>query len=97
MAIRAITTGLYPTNPMAEVVYLLNDSGAKVHFAEDQEQVDKVVEAGPDTFPRSRASSTSSPAGSRTYDDPRLMFWDDFMELGRATGPSIRARSSAHG
>ncbi|MDX1450858.1 MAG: AMP-binding protein, partial [Acidimicrobiia bacterium] len=30
-AIRAITTGLYPTNPTAEVLYLLNDSRARVH------------------------------------------------------------------
>jgi len=45
VAIRAICTGMYPTNPMAEVKYLLNDAGSVVHFAEDQEQIDKVVEA----------------------------------------------------
>ena len=83
VAIRAITTGLYPTNPMAEVEYLLNDSGAKVHFAEDQEQVDKVVEAGLDTFPRVVNIIYVEPRGLATYDDSRLMFWDDFMELGR--------------
>ena len=83
VAIRAITTGLYPTNPMAEVEYLLNDSGAKVHFAEDQEQVDKVVEAGLDTFPRVVNIIYVEPRGLTTYDDSRLMFWDDFMELGR--------------
>ena len=42
VAVRAITVGLYPTNPAAEVAYLLGDSGATVHLAEDQEQVDKV-------------------------------------------------------
>jgi long-chain acyl-CoA synthetase len=83
VAIRAITTGLYPTNPMAEVVYLLNDSGATVHFAEDQEQVDKVVEAGPGTFPHVTSILYVEPRGLTTYEDPRLMFWDDFMELGR--------------
>ncbi len=83
VAIRAITTGLYPTNPMAEVEYLLNDSGAKVHFAEDQEQVDKVVEAGPDAFPRVVNILYVEPRGLTTYDDSRLMFWGDFMELGR--------------
>ncbi|MFQ5517569.1 MAG: AMP-binding protein, partial [Acidimicrobiia bacterium] len=39
-SIRGISTGLYPTNPTAEVKYLLGDSGAVVHIAEDQEQVD---------------------------------------------------------
>ena len=33
----------YPTNPAAEVEYLLGDCGASVHLAEDQEQADKVM------------------------------------------------------
>ena len=33
--------------------------------------------------PTCARSSTSSRAGCRTYDDDRLMFWDDFLELGR--------------
>jgi long-chain acyl-CoA synthetase len=83
VAIRGITTGLYPTNPMAEVVYLVNDSGAKVHFAEDQEQVDKVAEAPSGSFPGVQRILYIEPRGLRSYDDDRLMFWDDFMDLGR--------------
>lgn len=83
VAIRGITTGLYPTNPMPEVVYLVNDSGAKVHFAEDQEQVDKVVEAPDGDFPDVEKILYVEPRGLRSYGDERLMFWDDFMDLGR--------------
>ena len=83
VAIRGISTGLYPTNPTAEVAYLLNDSGASIHFAEDQEQVDKVIEAGRDAFPSIRTILYVEPRGLRTYEDERLMFWDDFLELGR--------------
>ena len=83
VAIRGISTGLYPTNPTAEVTYLLNDSGASVHFAEDQEQVDKVIEAGRDALPAIRTIIYVEPRGLRTYEDERLMFWDDFFELGR--------------
>jgi long-chain acyl-CoA synthetase len=83
VAVRGITTGLYPTNPMAEVVYLVNDSGAKVHFAEDQEQVDKVVEAPAGEFPDVEKILYVEPRGLRSYGDERLMFWDDFMDLGR--------------
>ena len=83
VAVRAITTGMYPTNPTAEVKYLLNDSGAVVHFAEDQEQVDKIIDAGPDAFPRVRTVLYVEPRGLREYDDHRLMFWDDLIELGR--------------
>ena len=56
VAVRAITVGLYPTNPAAEVEYLLTDSGATVHLAEDQEQVDKVLE---------RCAALSTPAHDR--------------------------------
>jgi long-chain acyl-CoA synthetase len=84
VAIRGITTGLYPTNPMAEVKYLMNDSGARVHFAEDQEQVDKVLEAEPDAFPNVTSILYVEPRGLRSYGDDRLMFWDDFMDMGRS-------------
>ena len=83
IAIRAMSTGLYPTNPTAEVRYLVNDSGARVHLAEDQEQVDKVVELGPEAFPRVEKIVYLEPRGLRSYDDDRLLFWDDFLDLGR--------------
>ena len=84
VAIRAITTGMYPTNPMAEVIYLLNDAGAAVHLAEDQEQVDKILDAEPGSFPNLTNILYVEPRGVRTYDDDRLEFWDDFMQRGRA-------------
>ena len=43
VAVRGVTVGLYPTNPTAEVEYLLTDCGSSIHFAEDQEQVDRVL------------------------------------------------------
>ncbi|MDQ2649285.1 MAG: AMP-binding protein [Actinomycetota bacterium] len=39
----AMTVGIYPTSPAAEVAYLLEHSGARVLIAEDEEQVDKVL------------------------------------------------------
>src|SRR5690606_21935752 len=39
----AVTVGIYPTCPAAEVEYLLGHSGSKVLIAEDEEQVDKVL------------------------------------------------------
>jgi len=84
VAIRATTTGLYPTNPTAEVEYLLNNSGARVHLAEDQEQLDKIFDAGEGAFPNVETILYIEPRGIRNhYDDPRLLFWDDFLALGR--------------
>ncbi len=83
VAVRAITVGLYPTNPAAEVRYLLSDSGAKVHLAEDQEQADKVMEVI-DDLPALEKIIHVEPRGFRQWrDDPRFLFWDDFLELGR--------------
>ena len=83
VAVRGITVGLYPTNPSQEVAYLLSNSGAKVLVAEDQEQVDKALEVI-DELPELQHIIYLEPRGIRSrYDDPRLMDWQDFLELGR--------------
>jgi long-subunit acyl-CoA synthetase (AMP-forming) len=64
VAVRGITVGLYPTNPAAEVEYLLADSGVKVHLAEDQEQADKVLEVI-DTCPNLEKIIHVEPRGFR--------------------------------
>ena len=84
VAVRAITVGLYPTNPAAEVEYLLSDSGAVVHLAEDQEQADKVM-AVISSLPDLRKIIHIEPRGFRKWrDDERFISWDDFLELGRS-------------
>ncbi len=83
VAVRATAVGLYPTNPAAEVSYLLSHSGAKVHLAEDQEQLDKVLEVS-DDVPGIERILYVEPRGIRgRYDDARLMDWADFLTLGR--------------
>ena len=83
VAVRAITVGLYPTNPAAEVKYLLADSGAKIHLAEDQEQADKVM-AAISGLPSIEKIIHVEPRGFRPYrNDDRFIFWGDFLELGR--------------
>ena len=83
IAVRAITTGLYPTNPSTEVEYLMADSGSVVHLAEDQEQADKVMEVI-ESLPHLRTIIHIEPRGFRKWrDDPRFLLWDDFLEMGR--------------
>jgi long-chain acyl-CoA synthetase len=83
VAVRAATTGLYPTNPTAEVAYLLSDSRAKVIVAEDQEQVDKVLDAI-DELPALERIIYIEPRGIRhRYNHPALMSWEELIELGR--------------
>ena len=83
VAIRGITVGLYPTNPTSEVEYLLTDSGSTVHLAEDQEQVDRVLGIEPSKLDRLVRVLYCEPRGVRAYEDDRLLYWDDFLAMGR--------------
>ncbi|MFG6198834.1 AMP-dependent synthetase/ligase [Nonomuraea sp. JJY05] len=82
VAVRGITVGLYPTNPPAEVAYLLADSGAKILIAEDQEQVDKALKVLGEC-PELRRIVYLEPRGIRgRYDDDVLMSWPELLALG---------------
>ncbi|MDH3190334.1 MAG: AMP-binding protein [Acidimicrobiia bacterium] len=83
VAVRGITVGLYPTNPAAEVEYLLTDSGARIHLAEDQEQADKVMEVEASLGHIEKIIHVEPRGFKKWRDDDRFLFWDDFIELGR--------------
>ena len=83
VAVRGVTVGLYPTNPIAEVEYLISDCSPVVFFAEDQEQADKVLEVPTETAASVRRIIYTEPRGFGDYHDPRLLFWDTFLEMGR--------------
>jgi long-chain acyl-CoA synthetase len=83
VSVRAVTVGLYPTNPPAEVAYLLSHSGARILIAEDQEQVDKALEVL-DQLPELERIVYLEPRGIRyRYDNPKLLSWQDFLILGQ--------------
>ncbi|MDX1468317.1 MAG: AMP-binding protein [Acidimicrobiia bacterium] len=82
IAIGAISVGIYPTNPAAEVEYLLRHSETVVLVAEDQEQVDKALLVK-NSLPNLRHIIYLEPRGVVQYDDPMLLYWDDFVEMGR--------------
>jgi long-chain acyl-CoA synthetase len=83
VAVRGITVGLYPTNPTSEVEYMLTDSGARIHLAEDQEQADKVFRIDRQRIPDLQKIIFVEPRGLVGNDDDRLLFWDNFLDLGR--------------
>jgi long-chain acyl-CoA synthetase len=83
VAVRGITVGLYPTNPAAEVEYMLRDSGAAIHLVEDQEQADKVFGIDPSRIADVRTLLFLEPRGLVGVEDDRLLFWENFLELGR--------------
>jgi long-chain acyl-CoA synthetase len=78
-----VVVGVYPTNPAAEVAYLLQNSGAKILVAEDHEQVDKALEVI-DECPELRHVVVIDPKGMRSYDHPALIRYDELVASGRA-------------
>ncbi|MBR1219602.1 long-chain fatty acid--CoA ligase [Bradyrhizobium sp. U87765 SZCCT0131] len=84
-AIRGMSLGIYRDALEEEVGYLLNYGEAKIVFAEDEEQVDKLLGLG-ERAPHLKHIVYSDPRGMRKYDDPRLIEADKLAALGRARG-----------
>jgi long-chain acyl-CoA synthetase len=82
-AVGAMSLGIYRDALEEEVGYLLNYGEARLAFAEDEEQVDKLLGLGT-RAPHLKHIVYSDPRGMRKYDDPRLISADQLAELGRA-------------
>jgi long-chain acyl-CoA synthetase len=77
-----VSSGIYPTDSAAQVEYLVNDSRTRVIFAEDEEQLDKVLAV------RSRCPSLErivvfDTEGLSGFSDPMVMPLAEFTALGR--------------
>ena len=81
-AIGAMSLGLYRDVLDEEAAYLLSYGEAKLVFAEDEEQVDKLLSLA-DRVPNLKHIVYSDPRGMRKYDDPRLMEADKLAAMGR--------------
>jgi long-chain acyl-CoA synthetase len=77
-----VSSGIYPTDSSAQVEYLINDSSTKVIFAEDEEQLDKILSC------RSRCPTLQKIVvfdmeGLAAFSDPMVLSLAEFMALGR--------------
>ena len=81
-AVGAMSLGLYRDALDQELAYLIEHAGAKVVIAEDEEQVDKLLNIGA-RIPSLRHIVYCSPRGMRKYDDPRLVSLTELIEHGR--------------
>lgn len=81
-AVRGMSLGLYRDVLDEEAAYLLNYGEAKIVFAEDEEQVDKLLTLA-DRVPALKHIVYSDPRGMRKYDDPRLLEADKLAQMGR--------------
>lgn len=81
-AIGGMSLGMYRESLPEEVLYLLTYGETKIVFAEDEEQVDKLLELSGRT-PHLKHIVYSDPRGMRKYSDPRLIDADALAKLGR--------------
>ena len=79
----SVAVGIYPTSPASEVEYLLNHSEASVLVVEDEEQLDKALEAW-DRLEKLKKIVVIDPRGIKTIDDPRIITFEELISLGES-------------
>ncbi len=82
VCVGGICNGVYPTDAAEQVEYLITDSGTRFYFAEDEEQLDKVLEVRART-PSLEKIIIFDMEGLKTLDDPQCMSFDALQALGR--------------
>ncbi|GGF76579.1 AMP-dependent synthetase [Azorhizobium oxalatiphilum] len=80
-AVGGMSLGIYRDALADEVAYLITYAGVRVIFAEDEEQVDKLLQLG-DRIPTVQHIVYADPRGLRKYDDPRLIPLSDVKARG---------------
>ena len=78
-----VTNGVYPTDAPNQVEYLINDSGTRFYFAEDEEQLDKVLQVR-DNTPTLDKVIIFDMEGLRNFSDPQCMSFAELIKLGKA-------------
>jgi long-chain acyl-CoA synthetase len=77
-----VSSGIYPTDSAAQVEYLVNDSATRVIFAEDEEQLDKIL-ACRARCPTLERIVVFDMEGLSGFTDPMVLSLAEFMALGR--------------
>lgn len=83
ICIGGICSGVYPTDASNQVEYLINDSGTKFYFAEDEEQLDKVLTVRERT-PSLEKVIVFDMEGLQELKDSMCLSVNELYELGRA-------------
>lgn len=81
MTAGGVTTGIYPTSSAEEITYVVNHSEAHILFVENEEQVDKVVDAMDNLG--AKHIIIWDPKGLWGFTHDRLIFYDQFLEKAR--------------
>lgn len=78
----AVPLGIYQDSTSKEVGFVIDHSDAKFIIAEDQEQVDKILELK-ESIPKVQKVIYTDPKGMRNYQDEMLLDFREAEDLGR--------------
>ena len=81
-AVGGIPSGVYTTDSADQLAYLVNDSQARFLVVENDEQLDKFLEAR-EQMPNLEKVIVLDRDGLRDFADPQVMFYDELLQLGR--------------
>ncbi|WP_454644760.1 AMP-dependent synthetase/ligase [Bradyrhizobium liaoningense] len=77
-----VSNGIYPTDSASQVQYLCEDSSTVMLVVEDEEQLDKALEARTH-LSRLRKIVVVDPTGLARFSDPMVLTLDEVRQLGR--------------
>jgi long-chain acyl-CoA synthetase len=86
----AVTYGIYPTCSASELAYLMNDGGASIFIAEDQEYVDKILSVA-DRLPALRFIVVIDHSAMFGYQHPKLRRYADVTAAQSAAADPLAA------
>ena len=81
IGVGGISSGVYTTDSAAQVKYLVNDSKTKFYFAENAEQLDKILEVRTEC-PSLEKIIVYDMEGLQNFSDSQVMSYDDFLNIG---------------
>jgi long-chain acyl-CoA synthetase len=81
MSVAAIPNGIYTTDSARQVEYIVNDSGTRFFFAENEEQLDKILEVR-DRCPGLVKIFVYDMEGLHAFRDEQVMPFAALLELG---------------
>src|SRR5262249_36661714 len=82
MGAGGVSNGIYPTDSSRQVEYILNDSGSRFLFVENEEQLDKYLDVR-ERCPQLRKVIVFDLEGLAAFRDPQVLAFDELLALGR--------------
>ena len=76
-----VSSGVYTTDSASQVKYLVNDSSTKFYFAENEEQLDKILEVRNDC-PTLEKIIVYDMEGLHNFKDDHVISYDQLIEIG---------------